>query len=149
MVIEWDQVLFENTLLAAIIVGSIYLEQWAHNRSQLKEEKETKKRILLFIADDLQKRLDFIKETYQYNDFKPFITDMWDAVILTGKQTLLPFELFQNLQRTYSWMKYYNSELESRRGMTLDEKVLKDLLEDVQKNINRSLPKLKQYTNLR
>jgi hypothetical protein len=81
----------------------------------------------------LQKRLDFIKETYQYNDFKPFITDMWDAVILTGKQTLLPFELFQNLQRTYSWMKYYNSELESRRGMALDEKVLKDLLEDVQK----------------
>jgi hypothetical protein len=74
---------------------------------------------------------------------------MWDAVILTGKQTLLPFELFQNLQRTYSWMKYYNSELESRRGMTLDEKVLKDLLEDVQKNINKSLLKLKQYTNLR
>jgi hypothetical protein len=74
---------------------------------------------------------------------------MWDAVILIGKQTLLPFELFQNLQRTYSWMKYYNSELESRRGMILDEKVLKDLLEDVQKNINRSLLKLKQHTNLR
>lgn len=73
---------------------------------------------------------------------------MWDAVILTGKQALLPFELFQNLQRTYSWMKYYNSEIESRRGMTLDEKVLKDLLEDVQKNINRSLLKLKQDTIL-
>ena len=58
---------------------------------------------------------------------------MWDAVILTGKQALLPFELFQNLQRTYSWMKDDNSEIESRRGMTLDEKVLKDLLEDVQK----------------
>ena len=73
---------------------------------------------------------------------------MWDAVILTGKQALLPFELFQNLQRTYSWMKYYNSEIESRRGMTLDEKVLKDLLEDVQKNINRSLLELKQDTIL-
>ena len=69
---------------------------------------------------------------------------MWDAVILTGKQALLPFELFQNLQRTYSWMKYYNSEIESRRGMPLDEKVLKD----VQKNINRSLLKLKQDTDL-
>jgi hypothetical protein len=57
---------------------------------------------------------------------------MWDAVILTGKQALLPFELFQNLQRTYSWM-YYNSEIESRRGMALDEKVLIDLLEDVKK----------------
>ena len=62
---------------------------------------------------------------------------MWDAVILTGKQALLPFELFQNLQRTCSWMKYYNSEIESRWGMALDEKVLKDLLEDVKKNIDR------------
>ncbi len=69
---------------------------------------------------------------------------MWDAVILTGKQALLPFELFQNLQRTHSWMKYYNSELESRRGMTLDEKVLKDLLKDVVQNINGSLLMLKQ-----
>ncbi len=135
MVIEWDQVIIENTLLAAIIVGSIYLEQWAHDKSHLKDEKRTKKRILLFIADDLQKRL-----VYQYNDYKPFFTDMWDAVILTGKQSLLPFELFQNLQRTYSWMKYYNSEIESRRGMTLDEKVLKDLLEDVTKNIDHISP---------
>jgi hypothetical protein len=148
LVIEWDQVIIENTLLAAIIVGSIYLEQWAHDKSHLKEEKRTKKRILLFIADDLQKRLDFINETYQYNDYKPFFTDMWDAVILTGKQALLPFELFQNLQRTYSWMKYYNSEIESRWGMALDEKVLKDLLEDVRKNIDRSLHILKQESNL-
>jgi hypothetical protein len=49
----------------------------AHDKSHLKDEKRTKKRILLFIADDLQKRLDFIKETYQYNDYKPFFTDMW------------------------------------------------------------------------
>jgi hypothetical protein len=75
MVIEWDQVVIENTLLAAIIVESIYLEQWAHDRFHVKEEKQTKKRILLFTADDLQKKLDFIKETYQYNDYKPF-TDM-------------------------------------------------------------------------
>jgi hypothetical protein len=148
VVIEWDQVIIENTLLAVIIVRSIYIEQWAHDMSHLKEEKRTKKRILLFIEDDLQKRLDFIKETYQYNDYKPFFTDMWDAVILTGKQALLPFELFQNLQRTYSWMKYYNSEIESRRGLALDEKVLKDLLEDVKKNIERSLLMLKQDTDL-
>ena len=76
MVTEWDQVVIENTLLAAIIVGSIYLEQWAHDRSHVKEEKQTKKRILLFTADDLQKKLDFIKETYHYNDYKPFFTDM-------------------------------------------------------------------------
>jgi hypothetical protein len=76
MVTEWDQVVIENTLLAAIIVRSIYLEQWAHDRSHVKEEKQTKKRILLFTAEDLQKKLDFIKETYQYNDYKPFFTDM-------------------------------------------------------------------------
>jgi len=76
MVTEWDQVVIENTLLAAIIVGSVYLEQWAHDRSHVKEEKQTKKRILLFTADDLQKKLDFIKETYQYNDYKPFFKDM-------------------------------------------------------------------------
>ncbi len=76
MVTAWDQVVIENTLLAAIIVRSIYLEQWAHDRSHVKEEKQTKKRILLFTAEDLQKKLDFIKETYQYNDYKPFFTDM-------------------------------------------------------------------------
>jgi hypothetical protein len=39
-------------------------------------------------------------------------------------------------------MKYYNSELDSRSGKALDEKVLRDLLEDVRKSINRSLNKL-------
>ena len=76
MVTEWDQVVIENTLLASIIVRSIYLEQGAQDRSHVKEEKQTKKKILLLTADDLQKKLDFIKETYQYNDYKPFFTDM-------------------------------------------------------------------------
>jgi hypothetical protein len=67
---------------------------------------------------------------------------MWDAIILAGKHALLPFELFQSLQRTYSWMKYYNSELDSRSDKTLDEKVLRELLEDVRKSIIRSLNKL-------
>ena len=39
---------------------------------------------------------------------------MWDAIILSGNHSLLSFELFKNIQRTYSWMKYYNSEIESR-----------------------------------
>jgi hypothetical protein len=94
----------------------------------------------MFIVDDLQKRLDFIEETYQYKDFKPFFTDMWDAIVLAGKHALLPFELFQSLQRTYSWMKYYNSELDS--GKPADEKVLIDLLDDVRKSIYKSLSKL-------
>ena len=130
----------ENTLLAGIIVGSIYLELWGHKRSQRKEEKENTKRIMMFIVDDLQKRLDFIEETYQYKDFKPLFTDMWDAIVLAGKHALLPFELFQSLQRTYSWMKYYNSELDS--GKPVDEKILIELLDDVRKSIYSSLVKL-------
>src|SRR5215467_13012724 len=57
------------------------------------------------------------------------------------EQTCIPFESFQSLQRTYSWMKYYNSELDSRNDNRLDEKVLRDLLEDVRKSIIRSLTK--------
>jgi hypothetical protein len=142
LTIVWDQLIVENTLLAGIIVGSIYLEQWGHKRSQIKEEKESTNRIIMFIIDDLQKRLGFIEETYQYKDFKPFFTDMWDAIILAGKHALLPFELFQSLQRTYSWMKYYNTELDS--GKPVDEKVLMDLLEDVRNSIYRSLNKLNE-----
>ena len=130
----------ENTLLAGIIVGSIYLELWGHKRSQRKEEKENTKRIMMFIVDDLQKRLDFIEETYEYKDFKPLFTDMWDAIVLAGKHALLPFELFQSLQRTYSWIKYYNSELDS--GKPVDEKILTELLDDVRKSIYSSLNKL-------
>jgi hypothetical protein len=96
----------------------------------------------MYLTDDLQKRLNFIDETHRYSDFKPFFTDMWGAIILAGKHALLPFELFQSLQRTYSWMKYYNSELDSRSDKTLDEKVLRELLEDVRKSIIRSLNKL-------
>ena len=147
MTIVWDQLIVENTLLAGIIIGSIYLEQWGHKRSQIKEEKESTKRIILFLADDLQKRLNFIEETYRYKDFKPLFTDMWDAIVLAGKHALLPFELFQSLQRTYSWMKYYNSELDS--GKTVDEKVLTDLLDDVRKSIYRSLNKLNETNGIK
>lgn len=95
----------------------------------------------MFIKNDLEQRLHFIDESLQYKDYKPFFTDMWDAVVLAGKHALLPFELFQILQRTYSWMKYYNSELESS-NRNLDEKVVIELLEDVRKSINKSITKL-------
>jgi hypothetical protein len=144
MTIVWDQLIVENILLAGIIVGSIYLEQWGHRRSQIIEERKTKGRIIMYLTDDLKQRLNFIDETHKYGDFKPFFTDMWDAIILAGKHALLPFELFQSLQRTYSWMKYYNSELDSRSDKTLDEKVLRELLEDVRKSIIRSLNKLNE-----
>jgi hypothetical protein len=68
---------------------------------------------------------------------------MWDAVVLAGKHALLPFELFQSIHSAYSWMKYYNSELESSKR-NLDEKVIKDLLDDVRKEIDKTLAKLKE-----
>ena len=64
MTIVWDQLIVENILLAGIIVGSIYLEQWGHRRSQISEEKESRRRIIMYVADDLQKRLNFIDETH-------------------------------------------------------------------------------------
>ena len=103
------------------------------------------KNIIRFIKDDLGHRLGFIDESLQYQDYKPFFTDMWDAVILSGKQSLLPFELFQSIQRSYSWMKYYNSEIESNKRGNLDEKVLKELLDDVKKSIEKTIIKINDY----
>jgi hypothetical protein len=143
LTIEWDVLIVEMSFLAAIIYFSVYLEHWVYTRSQKQEEKRTRRNIMMFIKNDLEQRLHFIEESLQYKDYKPFFTDMWDAVVLAGKHALLPFELFQILQRTYSWMKYYNSELESS-NRNLDEKVVNELLEDVRKSINKSLTKLSE-----
>ena len=145
MAIAWDYLAVEMIFLAGIIYFSVYLEHWAYRRSQKKEDKETIKNIVRFIKDDLERRLGFIDESFQYSDYKPFFTDMWDAVILSGKQSLLPFELFQSIQRSYSWMKYYNSEIESNRRGAIDEKVLKELLDDVKKSIEKSVIKINDF----
>jgi hypothetical protein len=63
MTIVWDQLIIENILLAGIIVGSIYLEQWGHRRSQIIEERNTKGQIIMYLTDDLQKRLSLMKRT--------------------------------------------------------------------------------------
>jgi hypothetical protein len=145
MAIAWDYLTVELVLLAGIIYFSIYLEHWVYRRSQMKEDEKTIKNIVRFIKDDLERRLSFIDESFQYSDYKPFFTDMWDAVILSGKQSLLPFELFQSIQRSYSWMKYYNSEIESSRRGTINEKVLKELLDDVKKSIEKSVIKINDF----
>jgi hypothetical protein len=144
LAIEWDVIIIEMSFLAGIIYFSVYLEHWAYMRSQKKEEERTRKNIIKFIANDLRQRLNFIDESLQYKDYKPFLTDMWDAVILAGKYSLLTFELFQSLQRSYSWMKYYNSELESIRRNNFDEKELKELLNDVRQSIEKSVQKLRE-----
>ena len=145
MAIAWDYLTVELVLLAGIIYFSVYLEHWTYRRSQLKEDEKVIKNIIRFIKDDLGHRLGFIDESLQYQDYKPFFTDMWDAVILSGKQSLLPFELFQSIQRSYSWMKYYNSEIESNKRGNLDEKVLKELLDDVKKSIEKTIIKINDY----
>lgn len=142
MAIEWDVMFIGMSLLAGIIYFSVYLEHWMHIRTLKKEDDRIRQSIIVFIKNDLEQRLSFIDESLQYNDYKPFFTDMWDAVVLAGKHALLSFDLFQSIQHSYFWMKYYNNELEGNRRNHYDEKVLKDLLEDVRKSIKDSLAKI-------
>jgi hypothetical protein len=147
MTIAWDQLIVENILLAGIIVDSIYLEQWGHRRSQIIEERKTKGRIMMYLTDDFQKDSTSLMKSIS-TVILSLSLQIWDAIILAGKHALLPFELFQSLQRTYSWMKYYNSELDSRGDKALDEKVLREILEDVRKSIIRSLNKLNETEDI-
>jgi len=140
--IEWVQLIIEMSALAGIIFGAVYVEHWNYRRIQKNEETGTRNKILVLINNDLDRKLRFIDESIQYKDYKPFFTDIWDAVILSGKQTLLPFEMIENLQHTYSWLKYYNTELQQKTA-TNNENTLRDLLEEVKKSINNSLNFLK------
>lgn len=127
-------------ILAAIIWFAVYLENWASRRIEKDKEKKERKYLIICIDNDLKQRLRFIDESQRFKDYKPFLTDMWDAVVLAGKHPLLPFVLFQNLQRTYSWMKYYNSEIDAtNKDGTMDQKIFEELLQDVTKQINESL----------
>jgi hypothetical protein len=101
-----------------------------------------RKKILLLIEEDLVRKLRFIEESDQYKDYKPFFTDVWDSVILSGKQTLLQFDIIKNLEHTYSWMKYYNTELQ-QKGPVGNEQILKDLLSEIKKTTESSLNILK------
>jgi len=133
--------------LAGIIFGAVYVDHWNYRRVQKNEETGTRRKILKLINNDLDRKLRFIDESIQYNDYKPFFTDIWDAVILSGKQTLLSFELIENLQHTYSSLKYYNTELQQKVSMG-NENILKDLLAEVKKSINDSLNLLKNKDNV-
>ena len=138
MEIEWEKVLIETIILAGIIFGAVYVEHWNYRRLQRNEETTTRKKMIVLLTNNLVRKLRFIDESIQYKDYKPFFTDIWDAVVLSGKQTLLSFEIIENLQHTYSWMKYYNTELQ-QKSTTNDDKVLKDLLDEVRKSIDQSL----------
>ncbi len=143
MPIEWDVLVTEMAMLGTIIYSAIFVENWVAKRKMHLKEKEDARRTIEFVANDLKKKIRFIDDSVQYKDFKPFFTDMWDAIILGGKQTVLPFELFENLQHTYSWMKYYNNELEQREKDD-GEAVVMEILGEVKGSIGQSLKLLKE-----
>lgn len=131
-------------IVAAIIWFTVYLEHWTYRRTEKRKEQKERKNLIIFIDDVLNQRLRFIDESQQFKDYKPFFTDMWDAFVLAGNQSLLPFNVFQNVQRTFFCMKYYNNEIDARnKSSTLGENVLEELLQDVTKQINGSLALLR------
>ena len=62
-----------------------------------------------------------------------------NSIIISGKHTLIHFDLFQSIQRAYSWLKYYNTELESNsKDKEIKGKTIKELLEEIRKSITKS-----------
>lgn len=140
--VDWEYLIIESIILAVLIFGAVYVEHWNYRRIQKNEDRAMRKKILLLIEEDLVRKIRFITESDQYKDYKPFFTDVWDSVILSGKQTLLHFDVIKNLEHTYSWMKYYNTELQ-QKGSIDNEKTLKELLIEIKKTTESSLKILK------
>ena len=139
--VEWNELIIESVILSVIIFGAVFVEHWIYRRMQKNDDNSTRKKILLLIKEDLTRKMRFINESTKYKDYKPFFTDVWDSVIISGKQTLLPFEMIKNLEHTYSWMKYYNTELKQRESP--NEQTLVELLEETRKATEASLEILK------
>ncbi len=141
--IEWYKIIIESVILSIIIFGAVFLEIWLYRKSEKIKETNTRKRMSDLIRTDLRRKIRFIKDSSEYKDYKPFFTDVWDAVVLSGKQTLFPFETIENLQHCYSWMKYYNTEIQQKHQID-NEKTLKEILDEVKKSIEHSLGILKE-----
>jgi hypothetical protein len=83
--IKWESIIIESIILATIIFGAVFVENWFYKRRQKKDDTTTRKKILLLIKEDLIRKMRFIEDTIQYKDYKPFFTDVWDSTILSGK----------------------------------------------------------------
>ena len=142
LMIDWEYLLIESTILATIIFGAVYVENWNSRRIKKNDNNSIRKKILLLIEEDLVRKLRFIDESNQYKDYKPFFTDVWDSIILSGKQTLFQFDIIKNLEHTYSWMKYYNTELQ-QKGTLGNDQTLRDLLSEIKKTTESSLSIIK------
>ena len=143
MPIECDSIIVEMIILAGIIWFAVYIEHWTYKRSEKQKDQKTKENVVLFLKNDLEQRLRFIDKSLHSQDYKPFFTDMWDSIIISGKHTLISFELFQSIQRTYSWLKYYNTELRGNNNKDKEtkEKILIELLEEIRTSIPKSYMK--------
>ncbi|MEM2160934.1 MAG: hypothetical protein QXN55_08280 [Candidatus Nitrosotenuis sp.] len=139
--VNWNDTIIESAILAIIIYSAMFVEHWNYRRMQRNEDASTKKKILLLLKEDLTRKIRFVSESTKYKDYKPFFTDVWDSVIISGKQTLLPFELIKNLEHTYSWMKYYNTEL--KQQVSPNEQTLIELLSEIKKTTESSLGMIK------
>jgi hypothetical protein len=135
---EWYQIIIESIILSVIIFGAVYVENWSYRKSEKNKENSARKKIIVLIRNDLERKLRFISDTIQYKDYKPFFTDVWDSLILSGKQTIFSFEIIESLQHSYSWMKYYNTELQQKNPLE-NEKTLNDLLDEIRKSIDNSM----------
>lgn len=139
--VEWNELIIESVILSVIIFGAVFVEHWIYRRMQKNDDNSTRKKILLLIKEDLTRKIRFINESTKYKDYKPFFTNVWDSVIISGKQTILPFELIKNLEHTYSWMKYYNTELKQQGPQ--NEQILIELLGEIRKTTESSLESIK------
>ena len=144
MAIEFENIIIESSILAVIIFGAVYLELWYYRRSQKREDEKTKKMILRLIKEDLTRKQRFLEESIKFKDYKPFFTNVWDSIILSGKQTLLSFELINNFEHSYSWMRYYNTEIQ-QRGVVGNEQILLELLGEIKKTIESSQSMFKSF----
>ena len=138
MAIDWTYLVVEMSLLAGIIFGAVYLDRWHYIRALRRDDREAQERIKTLIVRDLQRKLDIIQQTQEQKRVRPLFTSIWDSVLFTGKQGLLPFELFDRLHLTYSLMRYYNSEIEKLDGGLLEghaEKMLAEIAEGAKESL--------------
>jgi formate hydrogenlyase subunit 3/multisubunit Na+/H+ antiporter MnhD subunit len=52
ILIQWDSLIVEMLLLAAIIWFAVYLEQWTYRRSEKQKEDKARKYLIIFIDND-------------------------------------------------------------------------------------------------
>lgn len=72
MAIEWNYLIAEMTLLAVIIYGATYVENWIDKRKLSREKRESAQQIIKFVTNDLKKKLTFIEDSLQYKDYNLF-----------------------------------------------------------------------------